>query len=142
MREQREDLHVYAGKRTGVYSAHFLEPLSFWGGVDPLTGTITDSLHPHCGLCLANRVCLLAGTKGSTAAPGALLEWVRGEKAPAAIIVVDDELVLAVTASVLEALGGGRTLLAHFRRAPAYGVVSAWDGREVMLEPDTIALAS
>ena len=24
------------------------EPLSFWGGVDPQTGEITDLRHPHC----------------------------------------------------------------------------------------------
>ena len=40
-------------------------PISFWGGVDPRTGTIIDARHPQCGQSVAGRVLGLPGTIGS-----------------------------------------------------------------------------
>ena len=38
------------------------EPLSFWGGFDPETGTITEARHPQHGAVVARRVLVLPGT--------------------------------------------------------------------------------
>ena len=31
------------------------EPLSFWGGFDPVAGEVIDCAHPQCGESLADR---------------------------------------------------------------------------------------
>ena len=46
------------------------EPLSFWGGFDPVTGCIIDAHHPQVGLCVADRVLVVSETRGSAATPG------------------------------------------------------------------------
>ena len=49
-------------------------PLSFWGGFDPLTGEIVDVHHPQRGVNLAGTIVLMAASRGSGTAPGALAE--------------------------------------------------------------------
>lgn len=62
-------------------------PLSFWGGLDPKTGQIIDRQHPQCGASMAGKVLYLPGVRGSTAAPGALLENLAAGAAPAAFLL-------------------------------------------------------
>jgi uncharacterized protein len=61
-------------------------PISFWGGVDPKSGTIIDVRHPDTGKSIANTVLFLPGTIGSSSASSVMLELIRGGQAPAAII--------------------------------------------------------
>jgi predicted aconitase with swiveling domain len=82
------------------------EPISFWGGVDPGSGTIIDVRHPQCGANLRGRVLVLPGTKGSTAGPGALLETMFAGNGPAAILLTQPDLMCVVAMTALEALGG------------------------------------
>ncbi len=58
-------------------------PISFWGGVDPKTGTIADVRHPEHGQSIAGRVLFLPGTIGSSSASAVLMELVHSGKAPA-----------------------------------------------------------
>ena len=37
-------------------------PISFWGGVDPATGTVADVRHPQHGACVSGRVLFVPGT--------------------------------------------------------------------------------
>ncbi|MBI3709559.1 MAG: DUF126 domain-containing protein, partial [Proteobacteria bacterium] len=39
------------------------EPLSFWGGVDPRTGRITDPQSSRCGQSMQGRVLMLTETR-------------------------------------------------------------------------------
>jgi predicted aconitase with swiveling domain len=80
-------------------------PLSFWGGVDPESGRIIDRQHPQCGVRISNTVLVLPGVRGSTAAPGALLELMVSGAGPAALLSMDFEivpLVSALTVTLLE----------------------------------------
>lgn len=52
-------------------------PLSFWGGFEPLTGNIVDAHHPQRGINIAGRIILMAQSRGSGTAPGALAEAIR-----------------------------------------------------------------
>ena len=40
-----------------IYEALYSnEGLSFWGGVDPITGIIIDQMHPLCGQSVVDKV--------------------------------------------------------------------------------------
>jgi predicted aconitase with swiveling domain len=93
------------GTATGPVLA-LSEPLSFWGGFDPRTGAIIDIHHPQCGACLAGRIALMAETRGSGTAPGAIAEAIRLGTAPAAIITITPDVNIAIGASVADALYG------------------------------------
>lgn len=73
-------------------------PISFWGGVDPATGRISDPRHPEHGLDIAGRVLALPATVGSSSSSAIMLELLRIGKAPAAVLLgkVDAILVLGV----------------------------------------------
>ncbi len=73
------------------------EPLSFWGGYDYHTGEITDRRHPLSGLIASGRVLAVPFSRGSSTTTAVLLEAVRAETAPAAILTtgVDSFFALA-----------------------------------------------
>jgi predicted aconitase with swiveling domain len=81
------------------------EPISFWGGIDPASGTIVDVHHPQAGQCIRGRMLALPGTRGSTAGPGALLETVIAGNGPAGILLTQPDLVCVVAMAALESLG-------------------------------------
>jgi predicted aconitase with swiveling domain len=82
------------------------QPLSFWGGFDPRTGTIIDRHHPQSGAKLARRIVLMRESRGSGTAPGSLAEAIRLGTAPAAIVLVTPDLNLAIGAAVGKQLYG------------------------------------
>ena len=77
------------------------QPLSFWGGLDPDTGRVIDRHHPQCGSCIAGKILLMPGVRGSTAGPGALLESLYAGTGPSGILLARPEvaIVSAVTAA-------------------------------------------
>jgi uncharacterized protein len=82
------------------------EPLSFWGGFDPATGRIIDVHHPQRGSSLAGSILLMREAKGSGSAPGAIAEAIRLGTAPAAIILTETDVNLAIGAAVALELYG------------------------------------
>ena len=71
------------------------EPISFWGGVDPASGRINDPRHELCGRSVAGRVLAFPIGKGSSTGSLIMLELARIGRAPAAIINVRCEPILA-----------------------------------------------
>jgi len=84
------------------------EPLSFWGGVDPESGRIIDARHPQLGASVAGRVLVMAAVRGSSSSSSVLAEMVRAGCAPAAVLLGEPDLILAVGAAVAEELYGHR----------------------------------
>jgi len=84
------------------------EPLSLWGGMDPETGELIDVRHPQRGASLAGRIVVMRETRGSSSSSSVLAEAVRGGHAPAAILLAEADLILAVGAMVAEELYGVR----------------------------------
>ena len=82
------------------------EPLSFWGGVDPASGTIVDAHHPQRGAELTGRVVVMPGGRGSSSSSSVLAECVRARTAPAALILAQPDAILAVGAFVARELYG------------------------------------
>lgn len=76
------------------------EPLSFWGGVDPATGEITDRAHPQSGLRITGRILVMPGGRGSSSASSVLAECIRAGTAPAGIILEEPDPLLALGALV------------------------------------------
>lgn len=80
------------------------EPLSLWGGLEPTTGEIIDRRHPQSGLIVTGRVLMMPSGRGSSSASSILLEAVRLETAPAAIITAEVDGILALGAVVAQEL--------------------------------------
>ena len=76
------------------------EPLSLWGGLNPETGEIIDRHHPESGLNVTGRILVMPSGRGSSSASSILLEAVRQNKAPAAIILATMDGILALGAVV------------------------------------------
>jgi len=80
------------------------EPLSLWGGMDPATGRVIDAHHPQLGAVVTGRVLVMASARGSSSSSSILAEAVRAGTAPAAILLGEAELILAIGAAVAEEL--------------------------------------
>jgi predicted aconitase with swiveling domain len=82
------------------------EPLSLWGGLDPQTGELTDVHHPQRGAQMSARVLVMPSSRGSSSSSSVLAEAVRAGHAPAAILLGEPDLILAVGAAVAAELYG------------------------------------
>jgi predicted aconitase with swiveling domain len=82
------------------------EPLSLWGGMDPATGALIDARHPQRGVRLSARVVVMPSARGSSSSASVLAEAVRAGTAPAAIVLGEPDLILAIGAAVAEELYG------------------------------------
>ncbi len=80
------------------------EPLSFWGGINPYTGEITDRRHDHFGINICGKVFLFPKGRGSSTGSAVLLESIRNGTAPAAIINLKEDPILALGAIVSDEL--------------------------------------
>lgn len=77
---------LVAGEGAGI-ALRLDEPLSLWGGLNPQTGEIIDRRHPQSGAIVTGRVLVMPSGRGSSSASSILLECVRLETAPAAILL-------------------------------------------------------
>ena len=80
-------------------------PISFWGGVDPKSGTIADVRHPEHGRSVAGSVLFLPGTIGSSSASAVLLELVHNGHAPAALVLHEPDAILLLGLIVAREMG-------------------------------------
>ncbi len=80
------------------------EPLSFWGGYDWQTGEIIDRRHSLSGQIAKGRILAMPFTRGSSTTTAVLLEAIRAETAPAAIITTDTDFFLALASVVADEL--------------------------------------
>ena len=70
--------------------------LSFWGGVDPLTGTIVDHHHPLMGESMAGRILAIPSGRGSCTGSGIILELLMRGCGPAALVFQHQEEILSL----------------------------------------------
>lgn len=70
-------------------------PISFWGCVDPSTGNISDKRHDLYGESVSDRVLAFPFGKGSSTGSLMVLELLRLDLAPAAIVNIRTEPLLA-----------------------------------------------
>jgi predicted aconitase with swiveling domain len=82
------------------------EPLSFWGGVDPQSGTIIDPHHPQRGQSVAGIVLALPTGRGSSSSSSVLAEAIRLGTAPAALLLAAPDLIVVLGALAARELYG------------------------------------
>jgi len=108
-------------------------PLSLWGGLDPETGEIIDQRHPGWGHIVTGRVLVLPGGRGSSSASSVLLEAVRRQTAPAAILTLERDGILALGVIVARELYGSAPPLLMLQ-ATAYQQIRTGHYLHVMLD--------
>jgi predicted aconitase with swiveling domain len=72
-----------------------VDPVSFYGGVDPVTGCVTEPGHCCCGENITGKVFVFPTGKGSTVGSYVIYRMKKLGTAPAAIINVETEAILA-----------------------------------------------
>ncbi len=80
------------------------EPLSFWGGFDPVDGGIIDKHHPQRGERVAGMALVMPGSRGSAGTPAGIAEAIRRGVGPAAILLGVADINIAIGAMVAERL--------------------------------------
>ncbi len=94
---------VVAGSAEGRATVS-TQAISFWGGLNPKTGEIIDRRHERSGEIITGRVFVYPHGKGSSTSSAILLESVRAGTAPAAIINLQADPIVALGAIVAEEL--------------------------------------
>ena len=111
------------------------EGLSLWGGMDPATGELIDSHHPQRGARLTGRVVVMPSGRGSSSSASILAEAVRAGTAPAAIVLGEPDLILAIGSAVAEELYG---VVVPVVVLPSDELGSIEDGAEVRIGSDGV----
>lgn len=115
------------------------EPLSLWGGMDPATGEVIDGHHPQRGASLAGKVMVMPSGRGSSSSASVLAEAVRAGTAPAAIVLGEPDLILAIGSAVAAELYGRVVPVIVLGSSEIQGIR---DGAEVVIGPgDTVRTA-
>jgi len=71
-------------------------PISFYGGVDPDTGVVTDKDSDINGQTISGRILVFPYGKGSTVAPYTIYRLAKNRKAPLAMVNKEAETIVAV----------------------------------------------
>lgn len=82
------------------------EPLSFWGGLDPVTGEIVEANHPQRGEVVTDQVLVMPSGRGSSSSATVLAESIRLGTGPTGIVLGEADEIVAIGALVAEALYG------------------------------------
>ena len=93
----------------GAASATVLKldsPISFWGGVDQLTGAIIDNSHPQRGVKVGGQVLVVSMIRGSGGTPGNLAAMLKHDLGPAAIVLGYPDINVLTGISVAARLYG------------------------------------
>lgn len=92
---------IFGGKAEGEALVSN-EGISFYGGVDPDTGVVTEKGHPLEGQDVSGKVLVFPTGKGSTVGSYTIYRLKKNGKAPVAIINKECETVVAVGAIISE----------------------------------------
>ena len=108
------------------------EPLSFWGGLDPETGTLIDAHHPQVGASLTAAVLVMRSGRGSSSSSYVLAEAIRAGTAPAGIVLGEPDDIIVIGALVASELYG-ITVPVVVGSATTLGAIR--NGEEIKLPP-------
>ena len=81
------------------------EPLSFWGGVDPATGLLTDPRSTAHGCSIAGTVLMVPEPRGSSSSSAVILELLHRGLAPAALVLGAADAILGLGILVAVEMG-------------------------------------
>ncbi|MDD2638390.1 MAG: DUF126 domain-containing protein [Methanothrix sp.] len=92
--------HRISGGRASGPALTSREPISFLGTVDPETGKVVDPKHQLFGRDVCGKVLIFPGGKGSTVGSYVIYQLKKRGVAPAAMINVRSEPIVAVGAII------------------------------------------
>lgn len=124
----------------GVLKAEALvakNPLSFWGGVDVASGKVIDIHHDLYGETVTGKVLCIPYDRGSCSGSGVLIEMVKRGTAPAAILCIYAEPVLALGPLIGEKMYG-RSMALRTISKEVYGCLRTGD--EIAFEENEIVI--
>lgn len=81
------------------------EPISFWGGVSPVSGTLTDPRSRNHNRAIAGAALFISELRGSSSGSSVLLELIYRALAPSAIVLDSPDAILALGAIVGREMG-------------------------------------
>ena len=134
-----ESRTLVAGRASGI-ALVLDEPLSFWGGLDPETGTLIDTHHAQRGVVLTDRVLVMPSGRGSSSSSYVLAEAIRAGRAPAAIVLREPDGIVALGAIVARELYGA-TIPVVLLSAEAYETIADGMAVEVHAADDEATVA-
>lgn len=97
---------LVAGEGQGAV-LHLGEGISFWGAVDPMTGTIIDQRHPMAGQSIGGKILVMNRAVGSSSGSAILLETLHRGCGPAGIVLAEADQILTLGAVVAREMGYG-----------------------------------
>lgn len=133
------DLEILAPGNAAGTALVLDEPLSFWGGLDPVTGSIIDHSHPNRGLVVSGSVLFLPSGRGSSSASSVVVEAVRLGTAPAAFILAELDEIIALGVFVAHELYDNAPPLALLPR-PSFDTITT--GMAVRISDATLTFHS
>jgi len=80
--------------------------LSFWGGVDPESGTVIDHTHPLHKQCITKKILAIPNGRGSCTGSQVMLELILNHQAPTAILLRQPDVIICLGVIVAEELFG------------------------------------
>jgi predicted aconitase with swiveling domain len=86
---------IFKGKTQGE-ALVTKESISFYGGVDPETGTVVEQGHELEGQSLVGKILVFPSGKGSTVGSYVLYQMAKTGKGPKGLILKDCEAIVAV----------------------------------------------
>ena len=107
------------------------EPLSLWGGLDPVDGRIIDARHPQRGAVVTGRILVMPAARGSSSSASILAEAVRAGTAPSAVVLGEQDLILGIGSMVAAELYGTRVPVIVWPRERVAAIV---DGERLTID--------
>lgn len=92
---------IYKGK-TEAEALTTMQPISFYGGVDPNTGVVIEKGHQLQGISVKGKILVFPQGKGSTVGSYTLYRLKQNGAAPAGIVNRECETIIAVGAIISE----------------------------------------
>lgn len=88
-------------------------PICFWGGLDPIEGQIADPKHPDFKANISGEILAVPEIVGSSSSSQLLLEALRRQTAPAAIILGRADAIIAMAVLVGKEMSFGTIPILH-----------------------------
>lgn len=83
----------------------FDAPISFWGGIDPLSSNVVLARHPQYGLAIKGKILVIPQLIGSSSSSAVMLELLYKNIAPKALILGERDAILPMGVVVAQQMG-------------------------------------
>ncbi|RYO12282.1 hypothetical protein AA0111_g12598 [Alternaria arborescens] len=125
------------GNVSGELLASNIE-LSFWGGVDHVTGEVIDRSHPLVRQCLKDKILAIPGGRGSCSGSATILELIMNGNGPRALIFERANEILAVGLFVAEEVFG-RMIPMLIVDPGDFKTILGWNKRNIFIQGHCIS---